>query len=329
MKEEIIIKVLNRASEFIDLETCRKLQLIMQEEMQHYTVEPECTALAVRHNLPSKIGLYLASKKIDGMSPKTIKNYWLILNRFSTIICKDIDQITDIDIRMYLAQYLQTGIMDSTLSTVVTTLKSFFSWLVGQDYLQKTPMWNIKSTKVKKRVRKALSDEELELLRCTCKTEREKAIVEFFYSTGCRLDEVHKLNRNDIDWINKSCRVIGKGNKEREVYLSARAVLFLQKYLQTRSDMQPSLFIARKLPHNRLSGRSFEDIVKDLGKRAGIQKNLHPHILRHTFANALLNNGASLAEVQRLLGHEDSATTLIYAQLNNEDIQISHKKHLA
>jgi integrase/recombinase XerD len=281
LKEEIIIKILDRASQFLDLESLQKLRLIMQEEMYHFTVISECTDLAVRHNLPARIGLYLAAKKIDGMSPKTIKNYWLILDRFSRIVCKDIDGITDIDIRMYLAQYSQTGIKNSTLSSVITTLKSFFSWLVGQDYLQKNPMWNIKATKVEKRIRKSLSDEELELLRVACKTEREKAIIEFLYSTGCRLDEIHKLDRADIDWFNKSCRVIGKGNKEREVYLSARALLFLQKYLQTRNDMQPSLFIARKLPNNRLSGRSFEDIVKELGVRAGIAKSIYPHILRN------------------------------------------------
>jgi len=329
LREEIIIKVLDRASGFLDMETVRKLQLIMQEEMQHCTITAECTALALRHNLPSRVGLYLAARRIDGMSPKTIKNYFLILNRFSTIVCKDVDAITDIDIRMYLAHYSQTGIQNSTLSTVVTTLKSFFSWMTGQDYIPKNPMWNIKSTKVKKSLRKALTDEELELLRYACKTEREKAIIEFFYSTGCRLDEVHKLNRDDINWINKSCVVIGKGSKEREVYISARAILFLKNYLQTRTDSNSGLFVASKLPHNRLSGKSFEDIIKELGVRAGISKNIHPHILRHTMATNLLRNGASLAAVQRLLGHESPVTTQIYAQMDKEDIQMIHRKNIA
>jgi len=329
LREEIIIKVLDRASGFLDMETVRKLQLIMQEEMQHCTITAECTALALRHNLPSRVGLYLAARRIDGMSPKTIKNYFLILNRFSTIVCKDVDVITDIDIRMYLAHYSQTGIQNSTLSTVVTTLKSFFSWMTGQDYILKNPMWNIKSTKVKKSLRKALTDEELELLRYACKTEREKAIIEFFYSTGCRLDEVHKLNRDDINWINKSCVVIGKGSKEREVYISARAILFLKNYLQTRTDSNSGLFVASKLPHNRLSGKSFEDIIKELGVRAGISKNIHPHILRHTMATNLLKNGASLVAVQRLLGHESPVTTQIYAQMDKEDIQMIHRKNIA
>lgn len=329
MKEEIIIKVLDRASDFLDLDTIRKLQMIMREEMHHYTVIPECTALALRHNLPSRVALYLAARRVDGMSPKTLKNYFLILNRFSNIVCKDVDAITDIDIRMYLAHYSQTGVQNSTLSTVVTTLKSFFSWMTGQEHIQKNPMWNIKSTKVKKSLRKALTDEELELLRYACKTERERAIVEVFYSTGCRLDEIYKLNREDIDWINKCCVVIGKGNKEREVYFSARAILFLKSYLQTRTDLKPGLFVASKLPHDRLSGKSFEDIIKELGVRAGITKNIYPHILRHTMATNLLKNGASLVAVQKLLGHESPVTTQIYAQMDKEDIRSIHRKHIA
>ncbi len=329
MREEIILRILNRASEFISVDQAQRLQLIMQEELYHYNITPKCTDLALRHDLPNRIGLYLASKKIDGMSEKTLKNYWLVLNKFSQYVAKDVDKITDIDIRMYLAKYSQTGIKNSTLATLITSLKAFFNWLVGQDYIHKSPMWNIKSTKVEKRLRKSLTDEELELLRCACKTDREKAIIEFFYSTGCRLDEVHKLNRDDIDWINKCTKVIGKGNKEREVYLSARAVLFLKNYLQSRHDAKPGLFVGERYPHNNLSGRGIEDIFKELGIRAGIAKNIHPHLLRHTMATNLLRNGASLSAVQHLLGHEDPATTEIYAQLDKEDIQSIHRKHIA
>jgi integrase/recombinase XerD len=230
---------------------------------------------------------------------------------------------------MYLAHYSQTGIKNSTLGTTVTALKSFFSWLADQEYIRKSPMKNIKQTKPEKRVRKALTDEELELLRSTCKTDREKSIIEFFYSTGCRLDEVVKLNKEDINWFNKSCMVIGKGDKEREVYISARASLFLKNYLQGRRDSNPALFVSGKLPHGRLGYRSFEEIFRELGERAGINKNVHPHIMRHTMATNLLRNGTSLAIVQRILGHEDASTTEIYAQLDKEDIQTAHRKHIA
>jgi integrase/recombinase XerD len=247
----------------------------------------------------------------------------------SQSVSKNVDEITDIDLRLYLARYSQTGIKNSTLATTITSLKAFFSWLFGQDYIRKNPMWNIKQTKVEKRLRKPLTDDELEVLRSACRTEREKAIIEFFYSTGCRLDEAYKLNRDDINWINKSCLVIGKGNKEREVYISARAGLFLKNYLQSRKDMNTALFVGIRKPYKRLSGRAIEDIFGELGGRAGITRKIHPHLMRHTMATNLLRNGASLSAVQGLLGHEDPATTQIYARLDKEELHTVHRKNIA
>lgn len=327
MKQKIIIKILDRASAFMDHDQVQRLQLIMQEELHHYTVEEECTALSVKNNLLDFVKLFLAAKKIDGLSHKTLHNYWLILARFTATICKDIDQITDIDIRVYLAHYSQTGVKNSTLGSTVTALKSFFSWLEGQEYIRKNPMRNMKQTKVEKRVRKALNDEELELLRCACETEREKAVVEFMYSTGCRVSEVASVDKDDISWSKKSLMVVGKGNKEREVYLSARAVLFLHNYLRTRNDINPALFVCCKRPYARMGIRSLEEIIKGLGKRAELNKDIHPHILRHTLATHLLRSGVSLSVVQRILGHESCSTTEIYAHIDQEDVQLAHRKH--
>jgi integrase/recombinase XerD len=217
--------------------------------------------------------------------------------------------------------------MNSTLAATVTPLKSFFSWLEGQEYIRKSPMKNIKQTKTPKRVRKALSDDELELLRCTCETPREKAIVEFMYSTGCRVSEVASVNKDDINWNKRSLMVVGKGDKEREVYLNAKAVLLLHNYLATRTDTKPALFVCSKKPYNRLGSRSFEEIIKELGERANLSKNIHPHILRHTLATHLLRAGVPLPVVQRILGHESCSTTEIYAQIDQEDVQTAHRKH--
>lgn len=209
----------------------------------------------------------------------------------------------------------------------MTPLKSFFSWLTDQEYIQKNPMRNIKQTKVEKRVRKALSDEELERLRCVCETPREKAIVEFMYSTGCRVSEVESVNISDINWSKRSLMVIGKGNKEREVYLNARAILMLHNYLATRTDNNSALFVCSKGEHARMGVRSLQKTIKELGKRAEISKNVHPHILRHTLATNLLRSGVPLSVVQRILGHENCSTTEIYCQLAQEDVQIAHRKH--
>ncbi len=328
MKEELIIRVLDRASSFLTPEHVKELRLVLDEELYHYTITSECTALVVTENMPSKVMLFLAAKKLDGMSINTIKNYKLILQRFCNIIHKDIEQVTAMDIRMYLALRSKDGLKNSSLASTIAALKSFFSWLENEDYLTKSPMRKIKNTKVEKRLRKALTREELEMLREATRTLREKALVEFFYSTGCRLDEAYKLNITDIDWTNGKTLVIGKGNKERPVFLNARCQLHLKKYLQSRKDHCEALFVGERSPHGRLGRRAIEKVFSELGLIAGIAKRVYPHLLRHTTATNMLQGGATLSEVQSYLGHDSPATTQVYTQVSTDAIRQSHIKHV-
>lgn len=167
------------------------------------------------------------------------------------------------------------------------------------------------------------------LLLCLSANPREKAMVEFFYSTGCRLDEVYKLDKQDIDWNRGAVNVIGKGDKERTVYLNAKAKVHLWKYLETRTDKNEALFVSERAPHKRLGHRAFQMDFNALGKAAGIIKPVHPHLLRHTMATIAVNNGANIQTVQRMLGHTDPATTQIYAELNNDEIQMNHKRYVS
>ncbi len=328
MKEELIIKVLDRASSFLSPELVKQLRLILDEELYHITVTSECTALVVTENMPSKVMLFLAAKKLDGMSINTIKNYSIILRRFCNRVHKDIEQINSMDIRMFLASRSKDGLKNSSMAATIAALKSFFSWLENEEYIVKSPMRKIKNIKVEKRLRKALTREELEMLRDATKTLREKALVEFFYSAGCRLDEAYKLNITDIDWINGKTMVIGKGNKERPVFLNARCQLHIKKYLQSRKDYCEALFVGERFPHGRLGRRAIEKAFSELGLRAGIAKRVYPHLLRHTTATNMLQGGATLSEVQNYLGHDSPATTQVYTQVSTDAIKQSHIKHV-
>lgn len=166
------------------------------------------------------------------------------------------------------------------------------------------------------------------MLREACKTPRERAMIEVFYATGCRLSEIQQLDRRDIDWQAKSAKVIGKGNKEREVYFSWKAAYHLKKYLNSRNDIVPALFITERKPYRRLSKRGFQREIKLIALRAGIQKNVHPHVYRHTFATLTLNNGADLSTVQSLLGHSNPGTTQIYAQLSSGRKREQYQRYL-
>jgi integrase/recombinase XerD len=325
-KEKIIVRILDKAYDFLDHEQIEKLRNIFDEELCHYTVILECTDLVIQDNLTEMILLYAASKRLAGISLKTIRNYLVTLKRFATAMRRDVDKIGIMDLRMYLAQYTNTGIMNSTLATCMWQLKSFFAWLHDEEYIPKNPMRKLKVTKVEKRMREYLTQIELEYLRIACETKRELALVEVFYSTGCRLEEIHQLNRKSINWYSDSCKVIGKGNKERTVFINAKAKVHLQRYLDSRKDKSEALFVSERLPHDRLSCRSIEEAFEKLGERSEIDKHIHPHIFRHSFAMNMLKSGASIAAIQQFLGHENAQTTLIYASFNDEELQIIHKK---
>ncbi len=329
MKEQLIIKILDKSSEFLNEEQIKKLRTVIDTELYDYDVQAAEHALVPVTKAPEMLKLYLASKKLDGLAKSTLKSYHRYLTKFLFYIQKDVENITTMDCRAFLARYSSTGVKNSTLNTVTTTLRAFFSWLDDNDYITKSPMRVIKSIKTDKRVRKALTPEELEMLRDACITIREKAMVEFFYSTGSRLDEIHKLNKTDINWVGKSLFVIGKGDKERPTYLTAGAIIYLQKYLNSRKDNNEALFIGERAPHNRLGHRAIQRVFNQLGKRAGITKSVYPHLLRHTTATQMLRHGASMTEVQKLLGHTSPATTQIYAELDTTAVQQSHQKHIA
>jgi len=278
-------------------------------------------------DLHEKIELFIAGKRLEGLSERTIKGYAIELRVFSRYICKPATDVTTNDIRNYLGQFKAHKI--SSISGKLSVLKSFFGWLANEEIIPKDPTKKIKAPKKEKRLPKALSVGELELLRENCKTLRERALLEVFYATGCRLSELAGMNRNGINWQRMSYRVLGKGNKEREVFFSEKAFYHLRKYLMTRTDNEDALFVTERKPYRRMSNRAIQREISIIAKRSGINKRIHPHVLRHTFATDLLNNGAELALVQALMGHEDPSTTLVYTNITDERKRQAHRQYHA
>lgn len=328
MKNIQVLKILVKAKEFVSKEQLKLLRIILEEELLENTKQ-ESTDLIVPNNIYSYIGYYLNCKKVRGLSELTIGSYQRHLCRFAKCVNKNVEDITTLDIRKFLALCMKNNLKNSSIAAEISILKTFFSWLINEEYIHKDPMCQIENIKIDKSIRKALTQREIELMRNACKDIRERALFEFFFSTGCRLDEVIKVNKSDINWQTLSLVVCGKGNKERKVYLSPRAEVLLLKYLQNRNDNNCALFVSERKPHGRLGRRAIERLVSNIGERAKIHKNVYPHIIRHSMATILLKNGASLAEVQKILGHTSPATTQIYAQLNDEAVQQSHKRHIA
>ena len=280
-----------------------------------------------RSNLPRRVEAFLAAKRIDGCRPKTIKGYRERLKMFMTQCSKPVHAITTDDLREYLAYLVdERHLMDNSVQAHINTLRSFFSWIVDEDNIRKSPMRKIRSLKIDKlRSRHPLTAEQLELVRDGCRGYKEKALVEFLVSSGCRVSEVAGLRVDDIDWRDRKCKVIGKGNKERTVYFSVRAKLMLQLYIAERRGGE-ALFASSRAPYEPLTDRGIEKMISKLGKRIGMERPLYPHLMRHTFASHALNCGMELTIIQHLLGHSDPKTTLIYAEIDPIRVQYEYNR---
>lgn len=326
-KEEVIVRILNQAMDELPQIPTDKLRTILDMVLYDYDISPAERALVLRSNMRDMAGMYLASKKVEGLSLITLKNYSYRLKRFMEFMGKNVQDISTMDVRMYLATFQRrTECANSTLESEVAGLKSFFGWLENEEHILKSPMRKIKYPKVEKRMRQALTPEELELLRDNCKTLRERAYVEFLYSTGCRLAEAVSVNKSDINWQELSLHVIGKGDKERIVYISEKAKVHIRKYLLSRFDDCEALFVTERQPIRRLGRRAVEREFAKLGKTAGISKPVFPHIIRHTTATDMMRNGATLSEVQAYLGHDDPSTTQVYAEVSRDSVRSAHKR---
>jgi integrase/recombinase XerD len=326
--DEVVIKAVGRItqefSEFEDLQKQILLRKVLEEVVYKYDVLPKETSL-IASDIEEKLQIYLATKKLEGLSEKTLKNYYNDLIKFAEYMRKPINSIQANDIRMYLAVRCK-NLKPGTMNTIIWGLKSFFGWLANEEYIIKNPMMKVKANKVDKFIRKALTDEEMEIFSQACRSNREKALVEFIYSTGCRLSEVVGSNKNDINWTDSSLVVFGKGRKERKVYFSPKCKILLQKYLSARKDECTALFATIRRPVHRLQGRGIEVIIKKIADRIEDGKNIYPHLLRHTYGTHKLNAGMPLPVLQRLMGHESPATTQIYAQLSDENIKHEYKR---
>lgn len=283
-------------------------------------------ALITADGLPDVVKHYIAAKAVSNRSMKTLTQYRYKLVNFFDTVKKSYMDITANDIRMYLYRYkVEHNASDRYLDNIRTTLNGFFSWLVNNDYLPKNPCAKVDPIKYQEKKREPLSPYDLEVFRWNTVDVREKALIDFFFATGCRVSECAGVRLSDIDWDNRAVLIRhGKGDKQRTVYFNAESELSLREYLKTRQDQTDALFVSARAPHQPLKSHALENILLKVSQRSGM--HVFPHRLRHTFATAGLRGGIPLEHLQQLMGHEDPKTTLIYAKLNQADLQHDHQR---
>ena len=275
------------------------------------------------------IDSFISSKQVEGCSERTIKYYKEIIEKFVNSFDKSIKQISTNDIRNYLSNYKDNSSCGSTtIDNIRRVLSSFFSWLEDEDYIIKSPVRRIHKIKTAVVVKEVLTDENLEKLRDECENIRDLSLIELLISTGMRVGELVNLNISNLNFEDRSCIVLGKGNKEREVYFDAKTKLHLKEYISKRNDSNDALFVSMKEPHQRLSISGIELIIRTLGINSNINK-VHPHKFRRTLATMAIDKGMPVEQVQKLLGHVKIETTMSYALVNQSNVKISHRRYIA
>lgn len=329
MKENIIQAIVAKMQRDLDCRQMARLKAVLTSELHNVEIieKEECVYQQTQEN-EQFLNSFISAKKIEGCSDKTLAYYRNTIERLLVTLSMAICHITTSDIRTYLSDYQEEHQSSKvTIDNMRRIFSSFFAWLEDEDYIAKSPVRRIHKVKTDSLVKEVLSDEQLEQLRDSCTNKRDLAIIDFLSSTGIRVGELVKLNREDIDFHERQCVVFGKGNKERVVYFNARTKLHLQQYLNGRTDDNPALFVSLHSPHTRLTISGVEVRIRKLGHTLSMPK-VHPHKFRRTLATMAIDKGMPIEQVQRLLGHVRIDTTLHYAIVNQNNVKLAHKKYL-
>ena len=314
-----------------------KIKRIIEEVIYNYEVTSKETSL-VTSDIQGKINYFLATKKLEGLSEATLKTYTYSLQKLDRYFNKPVSTITTGDIKMFM--YSESGTKGpAAMNTFMTPIRLFFKWMQNEEFIVKDPCASIKPVKEPKRQKQHLNEEQIEMLRDCMLSKRDRAILEFFLSTGCRVGEVGNVKVSDLDMVHKTLLVIGKGNKERRVYFTERCKRAILNYLREREEqgiISEYLFCSSKAPkkksinteyYKKLNNRGYQVIVNKMQKKANIEMDITPHTFRHTFATNALKSGMRPEIIQEILGHSDVGITLkVYAKLAQTEVEYSYRK---
>lgn len=269
------------------------------------------------------VDCYLNALKVQGRSQKTVDRYKFVIEKMLKEIKVPAGRVTVYHLRQYLAAMKERGIAESTMEGQRQIFSAFYNWLQRESLIEKNPTANLGAIKVPKKQRGIYSDIDIAKLNGACKSTRDRAIIAFLSSTGCRISEALGLDRDSVDLEKLECIVHGKGNKERRVYMSPIAGMLIREYLNTRTDDNPALFIG--LRNERLQPNGARYMLNETAKRAGVD-HVHPHKFRRTLATEMARRGMPIQEVCAILGHEKIDTTMRYVSIDNEDIKNSYRR---
>lgn len=322
MKNAVITEIKQRMTPYLNDFQIAQLTDVLEICLQEYLSEADPV------KQPDIIQTFLAAKRVEGCSNKTLTYYDSTIRNVLKSTGKSVQDITTDDLRIYLDSYqTNNGVSKVTIDNIRRILSTFFAWLEDENFIIKSPVRRIHKVKTCKTVKETYSDEFLEIMRDNAESVRDLAMIDLLASTGIRVGELVLINRVDVDFVNRECIVLGKGNKQRKVYFDARTKIHLQRYLSERTDDNPALFVTLHKPYSRLQIKGVEMRLQRLGRKLGLIR-VHPHKFRRTLATMAIDKGMPIEQVQQLLGHESVDTTLQYAMVNQNNVKLSHHRYI-
>lgn len=333
LTDNIIKDMLIKEGKNLSEDQLKALKETLQITLSRYQIKEDYTRaelVDIQENNAMILRDYINSKRIEGRSNNTLYQYAKEISKLFLTLNKALKDITSADIRDYLAWRKKTGnLQGSSVANIRMYLLSFFKWCFAEELIKKNPMDRIGVIKTEQKVVEVLSDEEQEMIRCACKSERDLAIIDLLSGSGMRVSELVGLDKKDVNFDTGEVLVFGKGAKERICFLTGRAKVHLKWYLESRTDDCEALFVTAKEPHERITKNGVEYILRTIAKNSKIDTiRLYPHKYRSTLATNMINKGAPAEHVQGILGHSSVDTTLkCYCKVDKETYKRTHKQY--
>lgn len=330
-KEKFVDGILEAMAPDLAPEELQKLEAVLVIRLQNIRLEAESRELVVSDRHWERVlRTWLATKRLENCSPGTLANYGRCIRMMLDRLNRRLRDITTGDLRCYLAMYQaerQVGL--SYMETMRHMISSFFGWLTDEGYIDRDPSRRLRKIKVPEVIKKPYSAAELEALKRHAGSQRDLALLEIMYSTGARIGEIVALDRCQINLTGKDVIIYGqKGKKERYVYLTESCCYHLRRYLDSRTDDSPALFVGSRAPCRRLTKSAVQAMLRKLGAVTGVD-HVHPHRFRRTLATDALERGVPIEQVQEILGHSKIETTRIYCTVTEEAVRSSFRRFIA
>jgi len=321
-KKLLVEEITKALGEYIPTATVSRIADTIGETLERYTVERTDEADGVDES-ESMIKLFIDAKRSEGKSENTLDQYGRTLRRLHEG-AGALNHMTVFKLRAFISSEMERGIKASSLETSRSIFCNFYGWLKREEIIDKNPCNNLAPVKVKKEVKLPYEDIDVCRIQDHVHTPRDRAIIALLRSTGCRISEATGANRDALNIAQKRLTILGKGNKERILFMDDECILRLTEYLKTRTDYNPALFINRH--GERIQPGGIRKRLREIAKEAGVE-NVHPHRFRRTLATNLINHGMPVQDVAHVLGHEKLDTTMGYVYQNSEQVEQSYRRY--